>query len=115
MSKEKLGEWPLTHEEVEAWSQQQNWHFAKTRPENPHHYCLRRECDDKKMFDLVVLHIREFGFKTRWWGSPYTMYDADGHRMWSMGNPLEVTKLINRKTDEQVRKDDAIGKAGWSR
>lgn len=109
MSAERPGEWRLTHEEVEEWCRRQRWIFAKTLADNPHHYCLKRNTDPR-LFELVVLHIREFGYPQTWWGRDYTMYEADGHHMWSMGDPTECTLLINRKTEEQVREDERTGK-----
>lgn len=111
MSREEPGEWPLTHEEVEEWARKQKWHFAKTMAHNPHSYCLKRETDPR-MFELVVLHIREHGSQNVWWNKEYTQYEADDHVMWSMGDALETTILINRKSLEQVAKDEASGKGG---
>jgi hypothetical protein len=111
MSAEKPGEWPLTHEEVEQWCRSVEWHFAVTRPDNPHSYTLRRHTD-LYVFQKVVLHIREFGYQYRWGRGEYTQYRADAHDMWTMGAPLEATILINRKHETQTAKDEAEGKAG---
>ncbi len=110
MSAERPGEWPLTHEEVVIWTRRQEWRFAKTMKDNPHSYCLKRATDSQRMFELVVLHIREFGYHQTWWGGHFTMYEADGHHLWSMGAPLECTILINRKAQAQVDEDKRTGK-----
>jgi len=111
VSADRSGEWPLTHEEVEKWCRAQTWHFAKMMVNNPHHYVLKRETHPI-MFQRVVLYIREFGYQYRWGRGEYTQYRADSHDMWSMGNALETTIIINRKHEAQTAKDEAEGKAG---
>ncbi len=111
MSEEYPGHWPLTHEEIEAWCRKVSWTFASTLSTNPHFYTLKRN-GDPRMFEMVVLHIREHGFEQKWWGRQYTQYEADGHHMWTMGDALETTILINRKTNEQFQKDMESGKGG---
>jgi hypothetical protein len=111
VSAEKPGEWPLTHDEIEEWCRAQTWHFAKTMADNPHYYVLKRETDPI-MFQRVVLCIREFGYQYRWGRGEYTQYRADAHDMWTLGNALETSILINRKHETQTAKDEAEGKAG---
>jgi hypothetical protein len=111
VSAEIPGEWPLTHEEVEAWCRVVEWREAVTAPDNPHSYTLRRNTDPI-MFWRVVLHIREHGYQYRWGRREYTQLRADSHDMWTMGAPAECTILINRKAVEQTKKDEAEGKAG---
>lgn len=104
--------WPLTDEEVERWLGEQTWKVAVTAPHNPHSYALRHECDDPVMFQRVVLHIREHGYIYRWGSGHYIQYRAGGYDCWTMGNALEATILINRKSTEQAERDEAEGKAG---
>ena len=111
MSAERPGEWPLTHQEIEDWCRAQRWRFAKSAPDNPHFYVLKRETDPI-MFERIVLHIREYGYQYRWGRGEFTQYRADEHDMWTMGNPLETTILVNRKHETQTAKDEAEGKAG---
>lgn len=71
------------------------WIFAKTMPQNPHWYTLRKE-HDTVLFDNAVVFIREYGHKVLFKGRPYIQYILDGFTYWTMGNPLNETILINR-------------------
>lgn len=102
----------LTHAEAGRWLGSRRWIFAKSRPNNPHSYALRREADNEAMSEAVVEHIREFGQPYPWWGSVYLQYVAGNHAYWTMGARPQETVLINRKTLEQVRLDQLINKGG---
>lgn len=74
------------------------WIFAKTMPNNPHEYTLRRDWDSKDDFLQVVQYIRTRGrlveaFKTYW-----RTLEFDGYQYWtcSCDNTNEVCDLINR-------------------
>lgn len=70
--------------------------FAKSMPRNPHWYTLRTDWDDDE-FDSFVLDIRRYGeirFFGRW---PYVHLDLGDFTYWTMGYPVEITKLVNRK------------------
>lgn len=102
----------LTHAEVGRWLESQRWIFARSRPTNPHSYCLRREAGEDAMFEAVVEHIREFGQPYPWWGTVYLQYVAGSHAYWTMGAAVKDTILINRKSLEQVRLDQLTNKGG---
>ncbi len=91
--------------------QAQKWITAKTRPDNPHQYCLKRNAADPEMFDRVVRFIQERGDIYRWWGSDYRQLVANRHAHWSMSGPGQAI-LINRKDLEQVRKDELRNRGG---
>jgi hypothetical protein len=75
----------------------QKWIVARTRPKNPHAYCLRKNFENEEDFEKFVLLIRQYGYQTKWRDrKTYTCLDIEGYRYWSMGNPLENTILINR-------------------
>lgn len=93
---EHVAEWPLSHEDIEKWVESRPWVFAATLASNPHEYALKR-AGDGAMFERVLLHIREFGYRNVYGGQEYGQYDAAGYFLWSMGNGLETSKLINRK------------------
>jgi hypothetical protein len=97
VSAERPGQWPLTHQEFEAWVASSPWQDAVTAVMNPHSYTLKRRSPDPRMFEMAVLHIREFGSQEYYGGSEYSYYEAAGHKFWTMMNPLEWTILINRK------------------
>jgi hypothetical protein len=72
------------------------WVFARTMPRNPHEYTLRRETDDAT-FEAAVRYVRQHGVMETYGGKPYRVLYFGAHKYWTMGAPLEVTILINRK------------------
>ncbi|MDR0666735.1 MAG: hypothetical protein LBF71_04900 [Campylobacteraceae bacterium] len=75
----------------------QKWIAAKTRPENPHAYCLRKNFENEADFEKFVLLIRQYGYQIKWRDKQiYTCLDVEGYRYWSMGSPVEETILVNR-------------------
>jgi len=102
----------LTHAQARRWLEAQRWHFAKTMPDNPHSYCLRREAADEGMFEAVVAHIREFGQPYPWWGTVYLQYVAGDFAYWTMGKRPQETILVNRKPLKRVRLDQLTNKGG---
>ena len=72
------------------------WQFAKTMAAIPHEYTVAAWYPDRTLFDEAVMFIREHGYEQRFYSKTYLYYDVDGLQYWTMGNPLEVTKLINR-------------------
>lgn len=83
-------------EEVRRLLLEHRWIFAKTMPENPHEYTLRKTWDDAD-FLRVVTFIRRCGYRQKFGKSWYTQLDVDDHFYWTMGAPLPMTILINRK------------------
>ncbi len=73
------------------------WVFAKTMPENPHWYTLRKTWSDDAAFVEVVEFIRRHGYREKFKGSRYTVMVIGGHKYWTMGWPIGGTVLINRK------------------
>ena len=102
----------LTHADVGQWLAAQSWHFARSRPDNPHQYCLRRESGDPEVFERVVEHIRTYGHPYPWWGAEYKQLVCGPYAYWTMGSPPSETRLINRKSLEQVRRDQLTNKGG---
>jgi hypothetical protein len=73
------------------------WIFAKTMPQNPHWYTLRREWNDDIFFDRAVKAIRKIGRNEFWHGRKFTTANVNGMKYWTMGAPIPATILINRK------------------
>ena len=73
------------------------WKFAKTMPFAPHEYIVRDKCPltDEEFVYFVDMQ-RRFGVKERWgkYNNPY-LY-IDDYKYWTMGDPIEVTTVINR-------------------
>ena len=101
----------LKYAEVEAWLREQKWIVAKTRPDNPHGYALKRNASDPEMFDRAVAFIHEKGMSYRWWGSVYKQLVANRHCHWTMSGPGQAI-LINRKDLDQVRRDELRNRGG---
>jgi SAM-dependent methyltransferase len=83
-------------------------------PENPHWYTLRKGWPDDAAFVEAVLHMREFGYKEKYEGRWYTMYNLNGFKYWTMGAPINYrngnpcTILINRKPLDYAADYDLI-------
>lgn len=73
--------------------------FAKTMPQNPHWYVVRR--GDPGHEALFVL-IRDHHYLRRWHGRAYRSIDLDGFSYWIM----EDGTVINRKPVERAGWDD---------
>lgn len=71
------------------------WQFAKTMPDKPHEYTLRKWCDPGEFEDFVAT-VRREGYKDRYEGRTYTYLNVDGYRYWTMGASVRVTTVLNR-------------------
>ena len=76
--------------------EENKWIFAKTMPETPHFYTLRRTWRDEKEFESVVEYIREHGVKEKFEGKEYIYLYLDDFKYWTMGDVVKDTILINR-------------------
>jgi hypothetical protein len=80
----------------------QQWIFARTMPQNPHWYCLRKNFANDEDFVYCARYIRENGIKEKYNRREYTLFYMNGYKYWTMGCPLHNcpktgTILINRK------------------
>lgn len=85
----------MTHERFETFIEGSRWIFAKTMPQIPHEYTLRKHADEAE-FEAAVAFIREHGYRARWGRYNHTYFDVDGWQYWTMGAPVGETILINR-------------------
>ena len=81
----------MSMEELREFARTSPWIFAKTMPQQPHEYTLRAESPDEKLFERVVLYIRQFGYKAKYGSATYTYLEIDGWKYWTMGAPLGPT------------------------
>jgi hypothetical protein len=87
----------MTLEKMREYVAAVPWRFAKTMPENPHEYTLKKVSPGReKEFEAVVIFIRQQGYKKKFGRATYIYVDLDGWCYWTMGAPLEQTILINR-------------------
>lgn len=77
------------------------WTYAKTMPEWPHEYIVRKNVDEN-LFVKLVNHIRENGYMGRFYNRPITYFDQAGWTYWTMGEPIEETTVINRCLKENT-------------
>lgn len=94
----------------------QRWVFAKTMPQNPHWYTLRKAWNHEDVsFDECVVFLRQYGYKEQYQRRWYTVFDINDMKYWTMGAPLGQTILINRayqnKDGERVSEYDRIAEA----
>lgn len=85
-----------------------NYIFAKTMPQSPHWYTLRKEWKSEESFEKCVLLIREFGYKETYKGYTYIMFNCNGYKYWTMGAPVDKTILINRAAINHATDYDKI-------
>ena len=88
---------PVDLQRIEQLVHAQQWIFAKTMPDNPHWYTLRRCWERDEDFVWTVQTIRRYGYEEIYEGCFYTVLNIDGMKYWTMGAPIPETVLINRK------------------
>jgi hypothetical protein len=74
-----------------------DYRFAKTMPQNPHWYTLRRTWNNDHLFDKVVEYMRANSYTECFCRKPYQMFDLNGYKYWTMGAEICETILINRR------------------
>ena len=77
------------------------WTYAKTMPEWPHEYIVRKNVDEEMFIELVE-HIRKFGYEGKYYSKTIIYFDIDGYTYWTMGAPIEDTIIINRAKKENT-------------
>ena len=70
---------------------------AKTMPENPHAYTLRRTWNNDADFVFCVQFIRSAGYKARFGRYDFPQLDCGEFFYWTMYDEIENTQLFNRK------------------
>ena len=88
-------------DEFRKFIESRHWCFAKTMPQWPHEYTVRKFEDpnnQQALFEQAVVFIRTYGerrtFEPTRKSSVY--FDIDGRQYWTMGAPIEETVIINR-------------------
>lgn len=96
-----------TEQDFKEFVDRQQWTYAKTYAANsPHEYIVREHFDgSQKDFANAVQFIRDHGFKLMYWKKKYVVYHLEGHFYWTMGEPIPVTRVLNRNdlNDYEVR------------
>ncbi len=89
----------LTMDEIRDFIARSPWKFAKSMPQTPHYYTLRKHSPDEEMFVRFVLHIRKHGYKRKFGKTTYIYFDVDGWQYWTMGAPVGEVGHYNPQTD----------------
>jgi SWIM zinc finger len=99
----------LTDSELEEWMASVRWIYAKSMPNHPHEYCLKRE-QDGQLFEKVVLTVWDCGYDRLYLRRPWRSLGVGAFDIWvhtlpepSMSAPLGKTVLINRALRVQER------------
>lgn len=91
----KLISVPGLPESLRAFVDAAPWTFARTMPEWPHEYIVRRDVDDD-LFMALVRHIRSNGVSQKFYRTKRKYLQDRGLLYWTMGEPLKETTIINR-------------------
>lgn len=83
-------------EEVAEALLAQPYRFAKTMPQCPHEYCLRKNWTAAVPFDNVVAFIRKHGYEASYKRAYRQYFNLNGMQYWTMNFPTDQTILINR-------------------
>jgi hypothetical protein len=81
----------ITHE-LEA----HNWKFAKSMPQWPHYYTLRKDWD-YALFMQVVTILWRLSYPDPFLKKVYHAININGWKYWTMDPTIATTDLINRK------------------
>jgi hypothetical protein len=92
------GQMPL---DLRTFVEEEEWTFAKTMPEWPHEYIVRDRVDER-LFERLVIHIREHGAEGPFYEKVVTYYEESGLVYWTMGAPLRKTFIVNRCRSEDT-------------
>jgi hypothetical protein len=103
---------PFTPDELRALIKSYQWIFAKTMPQCPHWYALRKNARSDLQFRRFVKQIRLLGYDERWGPHRHRYLDLDGWKYWTMGYQIESTLLINRAKIELPAVRDLFAPAG---
>ncbi len=93
----------FTVEDARAYIAKVRWQFAKTMPQWPHEYTVRQwRMELEQEFEAFARLIRVAGVVKPWPRAAarpryhHAYLSIDGWEYWTMGEPIEVTAVINR-------------------
>jgi hypothetical protein len=90
-------------EQARAFVARKQWIFAKTMPENPHHYVVlfhQQTEEDREGYSALRELITRHGWKRRWHGRMWKTYTLDDHDYWT------IHPVINRKPSAEACWED---------
>ena len=91
----------MTEAEFRRFVRDRKWRYAKTMPQWPHEYTVRKfedPAEDQALFEAAVLNISEHGERRKFepTGNSFVYLELDGRQYWTMGAPIRETIIINR-------------------
>jgi SAM-dependent methyltransferase len=95
----------LNFEDVAEALEQSRWIYAKTMPECPHFYTLRKEWASPVPWEPLVQYIRDNGYREKFGRTWFTRLDVNNFKYWTMAPPII---LINRAEIDRPEPYDAI-------
>lgn len=87
------------------------WIFAKTMPQHPHEYTLRKDWQFEGVlpWETMVQFIRDHSYDEYFYRKKMQRLNINDRKYWSMGAPLLDTILINRASIGEIKQPyDAI-------
>jgi hypothetical protein len=90
-----------SEDDLRKFIESRQWVFAKTMPQWPHEYTVRKfqdSKDEQAQFEQAVAFIRAHGEPRTFapTGRRAVYFDIDERQYWTMGAPIEETVIINR-------------------
>lgn len=76
-----------------------SWTCAKTMPEWPHEYIVKKDAN-VELFNELVKHIRKYGYEGMFYQKSRTYFDHEGMVYWTKGAPVGDTTIIKRCKNE---------------
>ena len=86
----------MTEEQLRKFVEASTWTSAKTMPQIPHQYTLRKNAQRDEEFAAFVEFINTHGYDSKFYSRTYRYLDLDGWQYWSMGHSVDSISLINR-------------------
>ncbi len=86
----------MSIDELNGFVQALAWTYAKTMPQCPHEYVVRKNIADDASFCRFVMTIRRFGVDEPYYSKIHRYLDVGPFKYWTMGFELKTTIIINR-------------------
>lgn len=78
--------------EARAFIEAGRWTFAKSMPEIPHEYTLRKR-EPARAFERFAALVKRYGYRARWGRATYTYLHVDGWKYWVIGDVINRERL----------------------
>lgn len=72
------------------------WTFAKTMPQNPHFWTLRKDWEQDTDYEFAFDYIHAHGEEKVFGRTTYRVLFINGWRYWAMTDDLTKSRLMNR-------------------